>query len=94
MRECQREVRLYGGQVLSLGRSMVAWRQDRVEFWAAIARGDKTDVASAAAGVSSGFGYRWFRHAGGVNPCFSSTVSARYLSFLGNYIPNYPAGGG
>src|SRR5207253_6191424 len=26
-------------------------------------------------------GFRWFRHAGGVNPCLSSAVSGRYLSF-------------
>ena len=81
MRERQREVQLYRGQVPSPGRPTVAWRQDRVVFWAAIARGDKTDVASAAAGVSSPVGYRWFRHAGGVNPFLSSTVSGRYLSF-------------
>ena len=26
-------------------------------------------------------GYRWFRHAGGVNPCLPPTMSGRYLSF-------------
>ena len=26
-------------------------------------------------------GFRWFRHAGGVNPCLAPTVSGRYLSF-------------
>jgi hypothetical protein len=31
--------------------------------------------------VSSPVGYRWFRHAGGVNPCLPPTVSGRYLSF-------------
>ncbi len=31
--------------------------------------------------VSSPVGYRWFRHAGGVNPRFPATVSGRYLSF-------------
>jgi IS30 family transposase len=33
------------------------------------------------AGVSSPVAYRWFRNAGGVNPCLSPTVSGRYLSF-------------
>jgi len=31
--------------------------------------------------VSSPVAYRWFRHAGGVNPCLPPTVSGRYLSF-------------
>lgn len=81
MRERQREVQLYRGQVPSPGRPTVAWRQDRVRFWGAIARGEKTDDAAAEAGVSSPVGYRWFRHAGGVNPCLPPHVSGRYLSF-------------
>ena len=59
----------------------MAWREDRVRFWAAIAQGVLTDEAAVAAGVSSPVGYRWFRHAGGVNPCLPPTVSGRYLSF-------------
>ena len=39
MRERQREVQLYRGQMPSPGRPTVAWREDRVRFWAAIARG-------------------------------------------------------
>ena len=35
------------------------------------------------AGVSSPVALRWFRHAGGVNPCLPPTVSGRYLSFSG-----------
>ena len=81
MKERQGEVRQYRGQIPSPGRPTVAWRQDRVVFWAGIARGEKTDDAAAAAGVSSPVGYRWFRHAGGVNPCLPPTVSGRYLSF-------------
>ena len=81
MRERQREVRLYRGQIPSPGRPTVAWRQDRVRFWEAIARGAKTEDAAAEAGVSSPVGFRWFRHAGGVNPCLSPAVSGRYLSF-------------
>ncbi len=81
MRERQREVQLYRGQVPSPGRPTVAWREDRVRFWTAIARGVKTEDAAVEAGVSSPVGFRWFRHAGGVNPCLPPTVSGRYLSF-------------
>jgi IS30 family transposase len=81
MRERQREVQLYRGQVPSPGRPTVAWREDRVRFWAAIARGVKTEDAAAEAGVSSPVAFRWFRHAGGVNPSLPPTVSDRYLSF-------------
>ncbi len=81
MKERQRAVQLYRGQIPSPGRPTVAWREDRVRFWAAIARGIKTEDAAAEAGVSSPVAFRWFRHAGGVNPCLPSTVSGRYLSF-------------
>src|SRR5918994_6340494 len=81
MRERQREVQLYRGQVPSPGRPTVAWREDRVRFWGAIARGVKTEDAAAEAGVSSPVAFRWFRKAGGVNPCLPPTVSGRYLSF-------------
>ena len=81
MRERQREVQLYRGQVPSPGRPTVAWREDRVRFWAAIAGGVKTADAAGEAGVSSPVGFRWFRHGGGVNPGLCSTVSGRYLSF-------------
>lgn len=81
MREPQREVQLYRGQVPSPGRPTVAWRKDRVRFWAAIARGAKTEDAAVEAGVSSPVAFRWFRHAGGVNPCLPPAVSGRYLSF-------------
>jgi hypothetical protein len=52
-----------------------------VTFWSAIARGVKTEDAAAEAGVSSPVAFRWFRHAGGVNPGLPATVSGRYLSF-------------
>ena len=81
MKERQEEVRQYRGAMRSPGRPTVAWRRDRVAFWVEIAKGEKTDDASVAAGVSSPVGYRWFRHAGGVNPCLPSTLSGRYLSF-------------
>src|SRR5277367_5017780 len=81
MRERQKQVQLYRGQVPSPGAPTVAWREDRVRFWAAIARGAKTEDAAAEAGVSSPVGFRWFRHAGGVNPLLPPTVSGRYLTF-------------
>ncbi|WP_264961144.1 IS30 family transposase, partial [Mycobacterium kiyosense] len=80
VRDRQRAVQLYRGQIPSPGRPTVAWRQDRVRFWAAIAAGAMTEDASAQAGVSSPVGFRWFRHAGGVNPRLPETVSGRYLS--------------
>lgn len=76
-----KDIRLYRGHIPSPGRPGIAWREDRVKFWAAIARGLKTDVAGIEAGVSSPVAYRWFKHAGGVNPCLPPTVSGRYLSF-------------
>src|SRR5437870_3167916 len=81
MKERQRAVQVYRGQIPSPGRPTVAWRQDRVQFWAAIARGAKTEDAAVEAGVSSPVAFRWFRHAGGVNPCLPLTVSGRYVSF-------------
>jgi len=81
MKDRQREVQLYRGQIPSPGRPTVAWREDRVRFWAAIAEGAMTEHAAVEAGVSSPVAFRWFRHAGGVNPCLSPTVSGRYLSF-------------
>jgi IS30 family transposase len=81
MRERQREVQLYRGHIPSPGRPGIAWREDRVKFWAAIARGLKSDEAGAEAGVSSPVAYRWFKHAGGVNPCLPPTTTGRSLSF-------------
>lgn len=76
----QLEVRGYRGQIPSPGRPTVAWRQDRVRFWVAIAAGAMTEDAAAEAGVSSPVGFRWFRHGGGVNPQLPESVSGRYLS--------------
>ena len=77
----QKLAREYRGQMPSPGRPTVAWREDRVRFWAAIARGEKTEDAATKAGVSGPVAFRWFRHAGGVNPALPPTVSGRYLSF-------------
>ena len=52
-----------------------------MRFWAAIARGLRSEEAGVEAGVSPAVGTRWFRHAGGVGPNLSPTVSGRYLSF-------------
>jgi IS30 family transposase len=41
----------------------------------------KTEDAAVEAGVSGPVAFRWFRHAGGVNPALPPTVSGRYLSF-------------
>ena len=41
----------------------------------------KTEDAAVEAGVSAPVAFRWFRHAGGVNPGLPATVSGRYLSF-------------
>ncbi|MFG2479790.1 IS30 family transposase [Streptomyces fagopyri] len=65
----------------SPGRPGVAWREDRVRFWRAIGRGLSSVDAAVVIGVSPAVGTRWFRHAGGVNPCLVPTVSGRYLSF-------------
>jgi hypothetical protein len=78
----QRVVRAYRGQIPSPGRPTVAWRADRVRFWVQISRGAKTEDAADEAGVSGPVAFRWFRHAGGVNPGLSPTVSGRYLSFV------------
>ncbi len=77
----QQKVRAYRGQIPSPGRPTVAWREDRVRFWAAVACGVMTEDAVAQAGVSAPVGFRWFRHAGGVNPALPPDVSGRYLSF-------------
>jgi IS30 family transposase len=77
----QKRVQAYRGQIVSPGRPTVAWREDRVRFWASIAKGAKTEDACAEARVSGPVGFRWFRHAGGVNPRLPEEVSGRYLSF-------------
>ncbi|KAB1978645.1 hypothetical protein F8144_38970 [Streptomyces triticiradicis] len=41
--ERQQRVRAYRGQMPSPGRPTVAWHEGRVKFWAAIARGAKTE---------------------------------------------------
>lgn len=43
-----KQVRVYRGQIPSPGAPTVAWREDRVRFWAAIARGIKTEIGIEA----------------------------------------------
>ena len=69
----------------SPGRPPVGRREDRVRFWAAIARGLYPEAAVAAARVSWVVGARWFRQAGGMPPTqlapSAPPLSGRYLSF-------------
>jgi len=81
MRERQRQVQLYRGQIPSPGRPTVAWREDRVRFWAAIGRGASSEDAAREIGVSPAVGTRWFRQAGGVAANLPPAVSGRFLSF-------------
>src|SRR5688500_8360520 len=66
----------------SPGRPSVGRREHRQRFWAAIARGERSDVAGVEAGVSPVVGVRWFREAGGMPPVSQAPLSGRYLSFV------------
>jgi len=59
------------------------WRgEHRQRFWAAIARGARSEGAGVEAGVSPAVGVRWFREGGGMPPCaIRAPLSGRYLSF-------------
>ena len=69
----------------SPGRPPVGRREDRVCFWAAIARGLYPERAVLEARVSWVVGTRWSRHAGGMPPTHlapsAPPLSGRYLSF-------------
>src|ERR687888_2653574 len=65
----------------SPGRPPVGRREHRQRFWAAIARGERSDVAGVEAGVSPVVGVRWFREAGGMPPFSQAPLSGRFLSF-------------
>ncbi len=70
----------------SPGRPPVGRREDRVQFWKAIARGQYPEVAVAEARVSWVVGTRWFRQSGGMPPTHlapsAPPLSGRYLSFV------------
>jgi len=65
----------------SPGRPTVARREQRVRFWAAIARGLQTEEAAAEVGVSAPVAFRWFREGGGMSSIIKVPPSGRYLSF-------------
>src|SRR5829696_2553211 len=73
------------GALPSPGRPFVARREDRRQFWAAIAAGRSSEDAAVGAGVSPAVGARWFRRAGGMPPSHlsrsSKPLSGRSLSF-------------
>ena len=66
-------------------RPPVAGRDERRQFWAAIAAGLSSEDAGAAAGVPQAIGARWFRKAGGMPPAMfmlsAKPLSGCYLSF-------------
>jgi len=79
--ERQQAARAMRGKIWSPGRPTTARRQDRVEFWKAIGRGLTSEDAAIAVGMSSAFGTRSFREAGGMPPLKLVPVSGRYPSF-------------
>lgn len=79
--ERQAAVREMRGRILSPGRPSTAFREHRIGFWQAIARGLSSDDAAAEVGMSSAFGARSFREAGGMPPLKLVPLSGRYLSF-------------
>jgi IS30 family transposase len=66
--------------IYSPGRPPVASREQRQQFWAAIARGVSTVDAAVQAGVSAVVGVRWFRESGGMPTVTQAPLSGRYLS--------------
>jgi IS30 family transposase len=79
--ERQQAIRAMRGKIWSPGRPSTARRQHRVGFWEAIARGMTSEDAAAEVGMSSAFGTRSFREAGGMPPLKLVLLSGRYLSF-------------
>src|SRR5947209_3659799 len=77
----QLAVRAMRGKIWSPGRPSTARREDRVQFWEAIAGGLSSEDAAAHVGVSSAVGTRWFRESGGMPPISLVLVSGRYLCF-------------
>lgn len=69
----------------SPGRPAAAGREQRRQFWAAIAAGRSTEEAAVTVGAASAVGVRWFRRAGGMPPsqyaALSTRPSGRCLSF-------------
>ena len=57
-------------------------REQRQQFWEAIARGLSSEEAATEAGVSSAVGTRWFREGGGMPTVSRAPLSGRYISFV------------
>src|SRR5450759_339245 len=66
----------------SPGRPPAGRREHRQRFWAAIARGMRSEQAGVEAGVSPAVGSRWFREGGGMPSVTQVPLSGRYLSFV------------
>lgn len=77
----QAAIREMRGKIWSPGRPSTARREHRVRFWEAIAQGLSSDDAAAVVDMSSAFGARSFRNAGGMPPLKLIPLSGRYLSF-------------
>ena len=54
VKEKQKRVQAYRGQIVSPGRPTVAWREDRVRFWAAISRGRRPRRRGGSRGFRAG----------------------------------------
>src|SRR4030088_1606222 len=78
----RRSDRALRARMQSPGRPPVARREDRQRFWAAIAKGQTSEDAGIAAGVSPVVGTRWFRESGGMATVSQAPLSGRYLSFV------------
>ena len=69
-------------RLFSPGRPPVAGRDERRQFWAAIAAGTAGEDAAVGVGVPQAVGTRWFRKAGGMPPSMFG-LSAKPLSGVG-----------
>jgi IS30 family transposase len=65
----------------SPGRPPVAHRENRRQFWLAIADGHSSEDAAASCGISAPVGARWFRQSGGMAPLSLAPLSGRSLCF-------------
>ena len=74
-------IREMRGKIWSPGRPSTARREHKIGFWQAIARGLTSEAAAGEVGMSSAFGTKSFRHAGGMPPLKLVPLSGRSLSF-------------
>lgn len=72
-------------KLYSPGRPTAGQREERQQFWVAIATGLSSEEAAVSARISPPVGVRWFREAGGMPPSqltpSAPPLSGRYLSF-------------